>query len=44
MEINPHAELNAQMQKYIAERSLINGGEAKSMEELNLWIGEFMDW
>ena len=42
MEINPHAELNAQMQKYIAERSLINGGEAKSMEELNLWIGEFM--
>ena len=43
MKINPHAELNAQLQKYIAERILINGGEAKSMEELNLWIGEFME-
>ncbi len=41
--MNPHAELNAQLQKYIAERSLINDGGAESMEELNLWIAEFME-
>ena len=43
MKINPHAELNAQLQKYIAERSLINGRGAESMEELNQWIAEFME-
>ena len=43
MKINPHAELNAQLQKDIAERSLVNGRGAGSMEELNQWIAEFME-
>ena len=43
MKMNPHAELNAQLQRYIAERILIKGGEAQSGEELNLWIAEFME-
>ena len=43
MKNNSNAELSAQLQKYITERSIINGGDAKSMEELNQWVAEFMD-
>ncbi len=42
MKDNPNTELNAQLQRYIAERTAINGGGATSMAQLNEWIGEFM--
>ncbi len=38
-----NTELSALIQKYIAERTAINGGGATSMEQLNEWIGEFME-
>ena len=38
-----NAERSALIQKYIAERTISNGGGATSLEQLNEWIGEFME-
>ncbi len=43
MKSNPNAELSALIKQYITKREAINGGEINSLDQLNGWVGEFME-